>query len=329
MKQLLFSLFIATAPVIAFSEIPQMEIEGGYFYQYADSARDHISEHTCLVHVVVTNYELQQEQIPTEIQGSINGVWKAWKLNISNTFTVELEPGMYQWKLFVNPNYVELTGAVPAFKGGHEVWISAHFANKNTYPRRIIQAEKPVIYTYSNDAKEVTIEVQPTGDFSFTYPAYQQGWTGIPHSDGSFSIKSQNYPYLFWEAQLTEDALAVDWNQSVHLRKENTLHFLDSTLSFIGLNDRERTDFITYWAPRIQRYEQTEIVFLQNEAAQVFGQLNCSDASFRIERLYIVFRECHRSDKSFNSSLQLSKLNRNRLFIFEWGGSELKYSPKS
>ena len=61
--------------------------------------------------------------------------------------------------------------------------------------------DKPVIYLYPEESKEVSVELDFDGELICTYPEYNNGWKVIAHPDGTLIDAStdKEYSYLFWE----------------------------------------------------------------------------------------------------------------------------------
>jgi hypothetical protein len=50
------------------------------------------------------------------------------------------------------------------------------------YPTTVVF--KPVIYLYPERDTKVSVQLQPAGAFTYTYPDYGKGWNGVAHPDG-------------------------------------------------------------------------------------------------------------------------------------------------
>ena len=110
--------------------------------------------------------------------------------------------------------------------------------------------KKPVIYVYPEKPMEVSVSINITkGKFSVVYPKFNEGnntWKIKANPNGDIEIKNRKYPYLFYECdsyfnQETNEGFIVDEN--------NAEDFLEEKLKYLGLNDKEITDFITFWLP--------------------------------------------------------------------------------
>ena len=84
--------------------------------------------------------------------------------------------------------------------------------------------------------------------FTTVYPKFtnKDTWNVHAEPDGTISIKDRKYPYLFWEALSYE---TIDLNEGFVVTDKEAEAFLEEKLDILGLNNKEKTDFITYWLP--------------------------------------------------------------------------------
>ncbi|PZE17050.1 hypothetical protein DNU06_09890 [Putridiphycobacter roseus] len=196
--------------------------------------------------------------------------------------------------------------------------------------RAVIMVEKPVIYLYSSEPVETNLTLKPKGALAFTYPKYNDGWHIRTQKNGEILnlATKKKHPYLFWEAKQT----------NVHFQEEDgkitafvmdtdtVISFLETQLHSLGLNARESTDFITYWAPRLQVKKYATVQFLiQEEYNDLFGTIQSSmpiDYQLRIGMLFEV------SDRMPNIAMTTPTFNhmmeRNGFTLIEWGGAEIQ-----
>jgi len=187
-----------------------------------------------------------------------------------------------------------------------------------------IKAEKPVIYTYSNTKTDISIALQAKGTLTFSYPLLNNNlWRGTVIPNEGIQVNGKIYPYLFWES-LSNDIPTQIQESGFVIEGKNCIAFLEEKLNLMGLNQKEITDFITYWGPRMQENKYNFIHFLGTEAYdEQIASINISPKPDNLFRLYMYFRPMN-SKKSVKEQL-LPKINsRTGLTIVEWGGTELK-----
>ncbi len=210
------------------------------------------------------------------------------------------------------------------FKEQHEIKIIMWM-----HQVRNENVRKPVIYLYSDKVIEAAISVKPVGEFTFTYPEHKDGWkVEVGESGVLTSLENgEKYPYLFWEAE--NDKLFFQFNQGVMsgflIKSDTAVSFLEDQLSKIGLNSTEKTDFITYWGPIIEKEEYALIQFLTNEDyARLVGEIEISPKPHALLRVFMLYSGL----KSNNAGIKLEDqifepFEREGFTVVEWGGSHI------
>ncbi len=118
---------------------------------------------------------------------------------------------------------------------------------------KYIYYRKPVVYFYPKDTMDLEVILDFKGKFTFTWPLYRDKWKIKIYPDSKiFNISDgKYYGYLFWEG--TYATPSIDTIKTGFIVEKNEMaSFLNEKLSFIGLNDRETNDFITYWVPLLK-----------------------------------------------------------------------------
>lgn len=180
-------------------------------------------------------------------------------------------------------------------------------------------AEKPVIYLYPAEPTSIKVELLFDGVLDFTYPAYGNGWSVLAYPDGTLVDCSdgKEYSYLFWEGHCETD---YDLSKGFVVRGEDTVAFLQDTLSFMGLTSREYNEFIVYWAPRMQDSAYNLIAF-QGAAYNDTAQLLINPEPDSILRIFMAFKSL---DWPIEIEEQiLEPFERTGFVVIEWGGCEV------
>ena len=131
-----------------------------------------------------------------KLQYGINGSNEQIQLDSKNSCNLIKAPKKVIFQ-FYYPQFLEIETDSIQIKAGQITIISLHF--KHFEEQRPVK--KPVIYLYPESDLEVSVNLKPQGNLTFTYPDYSEGWTGTAHPDGSISIHQNDYPYLFWESE--------------------------------------------------------------------------------------------------------------------------------
>ncbi|OGH68837.1 MAG: hypothetical protein A3D53_00120 [Candidatus Magasanikbacteria bacterium RIFCSPHIGHO2_02_FULL_45_10] len=122
---------------------------------------------------------------------------------------------------------------------------------------------KPVIYLYPEETIRLTVQVHPNGGFTFTSPAYDNGWFVEARPDGHLKdLKTgKEYGYLFWEGIGLQYPIEKDAGWVV--QRENVSAFFDEMLPKLGLAGREIIDFKEYWVNRLNERPFYQLSFLK------------------------------------------------------------------
>lgn len=197
------------------------------------------------------------------------------------------------------------------------VWLDDLKDKEVEIPVQQDRLEKPVIYFYSNNQSEYTLTFPENTTVDFTYPQrIKKSWIISANKQGVIETNEKEYPYLFWE---TSKPVALDWTNGFVVNKENLLSFLEDKLSEMNLNSREKTDFITYWFPKMVNYESVDIQFLFNESYQkeiLDIQVTPKVNTFRV---FMFFKPSSGTVKLKPQIIE--KAQRTPTFYLEWGGA--------
>lgn len=266
----------------------------------------------------VLNFYFTGEVIIPEnsIQYSIDGI--QGKLKENQPLQLKTTKGSHNLQFYVEGGeYYENYSAIYV-EGQKEYFFTIYFRQAE----RMIMTEKPVIYLYPEKTKDVQVEVVPKGDFSFTYPEYNDGWNVRANPDGSLIIDDEKYNYLFWESTEKYTEMNEGDTKGFVVEGENATAFLEEKLITAGLNAQERTDFITYWAPRMTQHENVFIKFKFNSDCNDHATLNITPKPDEIYRIYILWRPTENLViQPKPQSIQVMK--REGFTVVEWGGQKL------
>lgn len=211
------------------------------------------------------------------------------------------------------------------FKSQHIVTIDFSF---EAYNQDIMPvAEKPVIYLYADHPIAAKLSLKPMGKMTFTYPAYDQSWQVNVGTNNEIEVDGQNYPYLFWEADLN----ALNFNyannqlEGFYIKTDTCIQFLENVLMELGLNATEQTDFITYWGPRLTQHNFATIQFLVDDAYdKEIAELNIIPKPDVQRRVYMIFKGSELGFSPVNiKTPSFSDFKRSGFTLLEWGGTEI------
>lgn len=179
-----------------------------------------------------------------------------------------------------------------------------------------ITAGKPVIYLYPQKETNVNVGLSFVGDFTFTYPEYKNGWTVTAKTDGTLVSGTTAYPYLFWEGKVMN--YSPEFDEGFLVSRKETVSFLEEKLKTLGLNEKERADFITFWAPRLIENEFNLIKFDTEEYSSKVS-LNIDPQPDSVIRVFMIYKGAEGNESI--KEQQLKTVEREGFVAVEWGGA--------
>ncbi len=252
------------------------------------------------------------------IQYSLDGVQGAHSLiNTNKRLQLEAVAGHHDLQFYYSTNYHEEYTSMN-IEAGNRYYFSVYFDPSDV----MIMTEKPVIYLYPETSQEVHVEVIPKGEFTFTYPKYENGWNVTANPDGTLKMNNATYNYLFWEASEQLNPQDINSNIGFVVPGEDITSFLEEKLTLAGLNGKERADFITFWAPRMTTHSDVFLQFHFNKTCDRFGKLNVTPKPNSIYRIYMIWQPVD-ALRIAPKPQEIPVMDRSGFSVLEWGGQEL------
>ena len=157
--------------------------------------------------------------------------------------------------------------------------------------------------------------------FTYTYPAYDDGWQVTAYPDGRLVNKADGaeHYYLFWEGGARPD---WSFDSGFVVAGADTEAFLREKLAYLGLTPREYNDFITYWVPRMQQNRYNLITFAADEY-EALAPLTVTPAPDTVLRVHMVFLPLEQPIEI--PEQQLIPTERKGFTVVEWGGTDASY----
>lgn len=314
---LFFFLFV----LIAFSSNAfeqRKSAPGFYIYNTTKNTSIKNGEAKLTLHFNSPNFRDIPSGYQTIIYYSINELVDTFVLDASFSHTVRLKATKTVFKFWAGPGYDEVISDTVQIENQTMSDAQISFNSENM----MIEVDKPVIYLQSPIKLDFSLQVNPANDFTFTYPVYKDQWKGTLHPNGEVEINKQKYPYLFWDSK--QDFRLKDQTNGYHISKSEVIPFLEKQLSNAGLTATEKTDFITYWGPRLTQHESVFIQFYLQENCNQFATIQCEPKPTAINRLYICFSKWNETFTPLVHPIELPAFKRDGFNLLEWGGFELK-----
>ena len=177
-------------------------------------------------------------------------------------------------------------------------------------------AYKPVLYLYPEKTTEVTINFKNENRLTTTYPKFEEEWKVTANPNGDLYDEDGKYYYgLYWEEDLNHD---ITFNTGFYVTKDNAIEFLEEKLSFIGLNDKERNEFIMYWLPILEKNEQNLIYFELTDELQNNNELIINPQPDSLLRIRMHVKKVNKETNI--KEQELTSFERKGFTAVEWGG---------
>ena len=177
---------------------------------------------------------------------------------------------------------------------------------------------KPVIYLYPEEPMDISVQLNfKDTKFTTIYPKFngKNTWNVHAQPNGDIYIKDKTYPYLFWEA---DSYAEQETNEGFIVTDEEAEKFLEEKLTILGLNDNEKTDFITFWLPVLLRNKLSLCSF---QSQKFFNNLELN-VTPKPDTMIRVFLSIKKLDALTNIKEQKLLSNERKGFtLVEWGGS--------
>lgn len=207
----------------------------------------------------------------------------------------------------------------PTLRG--DDYFEGYLTKPTPKPQPPIMVKKPMIYLYPKKTEQITVKLPNNQNLTHTYPKYpKDGWKMIVNNNGILTdIKTRKKYYaLYWEAK---DLKGFTVPTGAVIAGKNSIDYLEKSLTTLGLNWRERNEFIIYWLPYLEKNSYNLIHFVTQEYTDRYP-LEISPKPDTIIRVYMVFKKV---PQKFKIKKQILKLTTRKGYsVVEWGGSQLQ-----
>ncbi|EET89415.1 leucine-rich repeat protein [Clostridium carboxidivorans P7] len=191
-------------------------------------------------------------------------------------------------------------------------------ALKNALPQchiNEIPVKKPNIYLYPQKTEELSVQVTPKGRITKSIPEYNGGWKVTVDPSGKID---NTYNFLFYEA-LINYKFTLDKGWIVN--KSSFNEEMNSILTSIGLNSKEKSDFIEYWSKELNwKSSRYAVYYLDPKEISEAIKLNLSKEPDSILRAYFYFVPLKDNENLEIKKPEIKQFKRNGFTVVEWGG---------
>jgi hypothetical protein len=203
------------------------------------------------------------------------------------------------------------------YSSGVEYYINTNTHEIKKYELKEIGGyAKPVLYLYPEKETNVRITFEHKDNLTTTYPKFNNEWKVLAKPNGDLYDENGKYYYgLYWEENSNHK---VDFSTGFYVEKENAIDFLEEKLSIIGLNDKEKNEFIMYWLPILEKNEKSLVYFELTEERNDYNKLIINPFPDSILRIAIHVKKVNK--KTNIKEEKLTTFKRIGFTAVEWGG---------
>ena len=175
---------------------------------------------------------------------------------------------------------------------------------------------KPILYLYPEEEMNITVNFDKEELLTTTYPKFNNEWNVLVKPDGSIYENGKCYYALYWEENRNKDC---DFEDGFYVEKDNAINFLEEKLTTLGLNDKERNEFIMYWLPKLEENGKSIVHFDLTDELQKENEMIINPKPDSILRVHINIKKVN---KKTNIKVQkLPTFKRSGYTAIEWGGT--------
>ena len=181
---------------------------------------------------------------------------------------------------------------------------------------------KPIIYLYPEKTSEIQVKLLKEESLTCTYPKYRNNWNVIakPNGDLKEIVTGKNLYALYYENKSNVD-FKVEEDGFV-VKGEDSASFLEEKLAILGLNDREKEEFIVYWLPKLEANKYNYIRFATMEEINENMPLEVNPKPKSVIRILMTYKGLEKPIKVKEQKLETK--NREGYTLVEWGGTLIK-----
>ena len=185
------------------------------------------------------------------------------------------------------------------------------------------QYGKPAIYLYPQEDTYISVDLAIDGQLTQTIPSYDDGWYVLANPDGDIFdrrdgyIQDKPYDYLFWEAETDLSKLELS-DQGWVVAKGDLEGWFSANLPLLGLNEKEKAQFMEYWLERLSKSAYYELKLLSSEFLAEHATLIITPQPDTLIRVIFFFNPLN-EPKTIESPV-IETPEREGFVVLEWGG---------
>ena len=175
---------------------------------------------------------------------------------------------------------------------------------------------KPVLYLYPEKEIDVTVKFSHPEYLTTTYPKYINSWNVTVKPNGDMKDKDGKYYYaLYWDETRYSE---TNFKEGFYVEGKDAIKFLEEKLSIIGLNAKERNEFIMYWLPIMEKNGKNLVYFELTNEREASNKLIITPKPDSLLRVSIHIKKVN--EKVSIKEQKLPTFKRSGFVAIEWGG---------
>ncbi len=178
---------------------------------------------------------------------------------------------------------------------------------------------KPAIYLYPEKETEMNVRLNVDGKITLSDPLYDEGygWNVKAYPDGRIIPNSKSvYPYLYYEADVNGVTLP---KAGFVVAREKLKYQITKMMKEIGFNQKETSDFLSYWLPRLTEKPYYFVSLMSEEMINRKETLTFSQTPDTLIRARFVFEGLNLP--TFVTPLSIPRHTRSGFTVTDWGGT--------
>lgn len=171
---------------------------------------------------------------------------------------------------------------------------------------------KPAVYLYPITDSNIDVELKIKGELIKDIPEYGNGWNVFVTKEG---LIENQYDYLFYEAKLKKIELP---KSSWIVKYESLETWFDTNLVRLGLNEKEKTQFMEYWMNELPKSNYYEIKLIEQSFLKENMNLIIKPEPDTVIRLNFYFKPIKEARIIQEQIIETPE--RKGFVVVEWGG---------
>lgn len=178
---------------------------------------------------------------------------------------------------------------------------------------------KPAIYLYPEKETDVNVKIAPKGNISLTIPDYpSNGWQVIAYPNGKIKTDNKFFDYLYYEAKIPNDLIDNKTDQGYVIEYKDLEKTLKNLLTKLGLNEKEKKDFIEYWVKVLPESNYYFVGIVPEKTLNNISPLSISPKPDTVIRVALYFKPLE--EKIDVEKPEFQEIKRKGFTVVEWGG---------